>query len=171
MNNAIQIIEASFEDAHTIGQIQAEAWLDSYPNPEKGVTKEDIQLKIDEWNQVGDKRIEDNLKNQNSHTWVAKKDQKVIGFVGVLKTEKENEIKALFVLPTYQGQGIGSKLLETCLNWLGKSKRITLEVVTYNAGAKSLYKRFGFREQGEALDNIIILPNGKIIPKVLMVKD
>ena len=56
------------------------------------------------------------------------------------------------------------------LNWLGDKKKITMEVVSYNERAKSLYKKLGFIEQGEALDNLIVLPSGKVIPKILMVK-
>jgi RimJ/RimL family protein N-acetyltransferase len=53
---------------------------------------------------------------------------------------------------------------------LGNDKRITLEVVSYNKGAIRLYKKFGFTEQPQAPDDIITLPSGKIIPKIVMVK-
>lgn len=170
MKQDIEIVDATFEDAHAIGQIQAEAWLGSYASPENDITVDDIQLKIDEWNQIGDKRIEDNLNNSSSHTWVAKIGQKIVGFVAVLKTENEDKLEALFILPEYQGQGIGTRLLETALNWLGDSRKIITDVVSYNQRAKDLYKKFGFVETGEEVEDILTLPNGKIIPKILMVR-
>ena len=170
VDEEIQITDATTQDAHVIGQIQSEAWLDSYASPENGITKEDIQLKVDEWNKIGDTRIEDNLNNPNSRTWVVKIDEKIVGFSAVLKTENENKLEAIFILPKYQGQGIGSKLLETTLNWLGNSKKITTDVVSYNERAKNLYKKFGFEETEETVDDVLTLPNGKIIPKILMVK-
>lgn len=170
MNEEIQIVDATFKDAHAIGQIQIAGWLDSYASPEKGITIEDIQFKVKEWNQIGDKRIEDEFKKPGSRTWVTKTGGQVVGFIGGIKGE-ENRIEALYILPSYQGQGIGSKLLETALNWLGDSKKISIEVVSYNKGAIRLYKKFGFVEKGEVTDDVIVLPNGKIIPKILMVKN
>lgn len=77
----------------------------------------------------------------------------------------------MFVLPEFQGQGFGSKLLDKALNFLDNSKQISIEVVSYNQRAKSLYKKYGFIEKDEVIDDVITLPNGKIIPKILMIKN
>ncbi|WP_391529464.1 GNAT family N-acetyltransferase [Photorhabdus akhurstii] len=53
----------------------------------------------------------------------------------------------------YQGQGIGSELMEAmlnmCDNWLN-IERIELEVYTDNDAAIALYKKFGFEIEGTA---------------------
>lgn len=42
MNKEVQIVEATLEDIHAIGQIQVAGWLDSYASPENGITISDI---------------------------------------------------------------------------------------------------------------------------------
>lgn len=168
MNKKIQILEATLEDVHAIGQIQIAGWLDSYASPENGITTSDIKLKIDQWEKIGDSRIEEEFGKPGAYTWIAKIDDQIVGFIGVNKDK--NIIEALFVLPDFQGQGIGSRLLEKALKSLDNSKQISIEVVSYNERAKSLYRKHGFTEDGEVNDDPITLPNGKIIPKILMVK-
>ena len=54
---------------------------------------------------------------------------------------------------SFQGQGVGSKLVEAVLdladNWLN-ILRIEVEVYTDNTPAIALYKKFGFAIEGEA---------------------
>ena len=165
----IQIVDATFQDAHDIGQIQSETWMCAYPNPDFGISKEDVKGKVDEWEEQGDQRVIDHMQKPGAKSWVAKQGDKVIGFIAVLKKDDENSVNALHVLPEYQGQGVGTRLLETALDWLGSSKRISLDVVLYNEKAKSLYKKFGFTQQKET--DGIPLNNKKTIPKILMVRD
>ena len=79
-------------------------------------------------------------------------------------------INALHVLPAFQGHGIGTKLLQTALDWFGKDEKIFLEVVTYNDKAKAIYKKYGFKEEEGTLGDQIILSDGRTIPKFLMVR-
>jgi ribosomal protein S18 acetylase RimI-like enzyme len=166
----MKIVDATIEDASVIGEIQTQTWLCNYPNPKMGITKEDIEEKTRLWSQQGNERIVKLIQKPNTHTWVAKDGNKVVGFIGIKKTDKANIIDALHVLPNYQNQGIGTQLLKIALDWLRDDKKITIEVVTYNEGAKRLYKKFGFKEVGKTHDDPITLPSGKIIPKILMVK-
>ncbi len=50
------------------------------------------------------------------------------------------------VLPEFRGQGIGNRLLESCISkaWSKGITRIELEVRADNANAIKLYERFGF---------------------------
>jgi ribosomal protein S18 acetylase RimI-like enzyme len=171
LDEGIKIVDASLGDVSALGFIQSQTWLCSYVNQEQGITKSDIQAKVDQWNQGGDQRIAAELSKLNSKTWVAKDGDLVVGFVAVLRGSEVNAIEALHVLPEYQGQGIGTALLEKALTWLRDEKKITIEVVAYNVRAQELYKKFGFKVVGDALDDPIILPSGKRIPKVLMVRD
>jgi ribosomal protein S18 acetylase RimI-like enzyme len=55
-------------------------------------------------------------------------------------------IHDLAVLPPYRGKGIGRALLQAAeeLARLQGCCRLTLEVLESNAGARALYRRFGF---------------------------
>jgi ribosomal protein S18 acetylase RimI-like enzyme len=170
MNN-VHVVIADSHDARDLGFIQSQTWLDSYINEERGITREQIQAKVDQWNKNGDERIREEMNKSGAHTWVAKEEDRVVGFTSVLKGVEANTLEALHVLPEYQGQGIGTKLLQKAMEGLGDGKSIRIEVVAYNVRAQKLYKKFGFKVMGEALDDPIILPNGKRIPKVLMVKE
>ena len=164
-----KISTASFKDAATIAQIQTQTWLTNYPNKEAGITKEDIQTKIDEWSQKGDERILREMQRSNSHTWIAKVGLDSVGFVAVSKNAEQGQIDALHILPQFQGLGIGTILFQIALDWLGKRK-ISLQVVNYNQRAISFYEKFGFAITGEANDDPINLPHGKVINKVLMIR-
>jgi ribosomal protein S18 acetylase RimI-like enzyme len=168
MNPTIKIISASPEDASVLGYIQSETWLSCYVNKEQSIMYSDIKAKVDEWQQMGDERIKKEIQKVNAHTWIAKEGDLAIGFVAALKENKQNQIEALHVLPQYQGQGIGTALLKIAFVWLGEDKPVVIEVVAYNLTAQAFYKKHGFKLMGEALEDPIILPNGKRISKVLM---
>jgi putative acetyltransferase len=70
--------------------------------------------------QVGQKNQADEiLKNNPDRTWVAvaEQDQKILGFVSTFITNTSNRgLAGLFVLPSYQAQGIGSMLLKQVIS-------------------------------------------------------
>lgn len=80
---------------------------------------------------------------------------KVVGMIGLHLTNRERRAHVgqigMTVLDDYQGQGIGSKLMEAVLdltdNWLNL-KRIELTVYTDNPGAIHLYQKHGFEIEG-----------------------
>jgi ribosomal protein S18 acetylase RimI-like enzyme len=168
VNDEFQIVEAQLSDAHVFTEIQARTWLDSYPNDEAGISREDVAAKIQEWEQEGDSRIISEMQKPGSRAWVVKKNDEVIGFVAALKDEDERSIEALHILPEYQRKGLGSALLATALEWLGTDEKITIEVVTYNTDAQRLYEKFGFKNSGKSA-GCIILPSGMGIEKIIMV--
>ena len=81
----IQIVDASVGDAHGIGQISKQTWLQTYTNPALGITEEDIKNKTNQWT---DEFIVGKINEQNSHTWIAKDNGKIIGFIAVLQKIK-----------------------------------------------------------------------------------
>ena len=56
--------------------------------------------------------------------------------------EEETELDDLYVLPPFQNQGIGSAIIEKCINVT--EKPLMLYVFTGNERAISLYRRYGF---------------------------
>lgn len=74
----------------------------------------------------------------------------VIGYAGVWILGDEGHISNVAVDPAYQGQGIGSRLLEAFLRVM-KSRGVTsatLEMRVSNEAARKLYEKFGFKSVG-----------------------
>ena len=69
-------------------------------------------------------------------------DSVVKGFILV----QDGEVKKLFVEPVLQGHGIGARLLEYAVEYMGAK---TLWALEKNAGAIRFYQRHGFRLTGE----------------------
>lgn len=94
---------------------------------------------------------------ENFHSFVAVAAEKVVGHTGVqtfpMPRRKHAASMGLVVHEEFQNKGIGSKLLETAIdfsvNWLA-IRRIEIEVYTDNEVAIALYKKFGFVLEGTA---------------------
>lgn len=81
---------------------------------------------------------------------VAKKDGIVIGYAGMWLILDEGHITNIAVHPEYRGIGAGNLLLEALIEICRTESitSLTLEVRKSNLIAQSLYKKYGFLEQG-----------------------
>ncbi len=144
---------AQTTDLDGIIHVHREGWLCTYPNPAAGVTYEAVERYVDA--KENDRRAQwlRDLTNQNqtSHVWVAKEDNRVIGLCKATKDEQSGHIRALYVLPEMQGQGVGTALMKQAISWLGRSTDIALEVVVYNQRAIGFYEKLGF-QRGQSVD-------------------
>jgi ribosomal-protein-alanine N-acetyltransferase len=77
---------------------------------------------------------DENLDEKNN-------ENRLIGFLAVQSVMDEMEICNIAVCPDFQGQGVGSLLLENISDFAG---RVFLEVRASNLSAQSLYKKQGF---------------------------
>lgn len=71
----------------------------------------------------------------------------VVGLlIGLPKEDQKLHIFSMGVLTEYRGKGVGSALLNKCINDMLKNniKEIILDVHSENLPAHSLYKKFGF---------------------------
>ncbi len=161
------ITEAVIEDIASIIEIQKTGWLATYISEEHGITADDILAK-------------DFTSPERMARWgkfivkqkalVAKDNNKVIAFISLEKSDKESKLGAVYVLPEYQGRGIGKRLIQQGLEWLGSDKDIILDVVTYNDKAIAIYQKLGFEKMGEPpAEDLAKLPSGKTMPEVRMV--
>lgn len=78
-----------------------------------------------------------------SRAWVARREERVLGFVIALLIPPEGEIADLCVLPDERGQGIAKALLKTMLDASG-CEQFYLEVRASNLSAIGLYGKMGF---------------------------
>lgn len=86
----------------------------------------------------------------DSYYIVAKQNQEIVGFAGILKIIDEINIMNIVVRKDKRQEGIGSKLLNAIFEITKKLKAqsITLEVNEKNLPAIKLYQKFGFEQVG-----------------------
>lgn len=90
------------------------------------------------------------LTNPVAKYFVAKIDNKVVGFIGTWMILDESHITNIAVHPNYRKQGIASMLLKELLNHCKSQGCIayTLEVRSGNKAARSLYEKHNFKQDG-----------------------
>lgn len=171
-----KIVDSVPNDVFGIRNVQKITWIDTYPHAKLGITKQDVESEFSKDDaKEGIRKIEEWKKEYtdlNQHRWVVKIGSEIIGFCVVRKEAKLNRIFAIYILPSFQGKGLGSKLLEKALNWLGKDNDIYVNLASYNLQALKFYQTFGFVKTGKNVHSkgVEPLPSGKIIPEIEMVK-
>ncbi len=89
---------------------------------------------------------------RNDPVLVARDGDRVVGFVGYGDGGRDvpgaGEIYTLYVLPAYQGRGLGQRLLEAGLKQLASYSKICLWALRDNARAIHFYEKHGFRRDG-----------------------
>jgi ribosomal-protein-alanine N-acetyltransferase len=93
--------------------------------------------------------IERDLRDERlSKYFVARALGVIVGYVGIWCVYPEAHIVSIAVDPDFQGKGIGTRLMETGLQWLMDNgfKDVFLEVRVDNDVAIRLYTKFGFKK-------------------------
>jgi ribosomal protein S18 acetylase RimI-like enzyme len=148
----IQIEQPADKDIYGIQQVFYKSWLHTYPNEEAGVTIEDIEDKF------RDAFSEETLQKRKAYLLnlpegvrfvIAKDEEQVVAICWQMKKAIVNLLQAMYVLPAYQGKGIGKLLWQDALLYFGKEKDIIVQVATYNTKAIAFYKKLGFIDTGK----------------------
>ena len=87
---------------------------------------------------------------QPDKTRVILSDDRVIGFLGVREEGDAMYVAQFYLVPEYQGQGIGTALMREVL---AEGRPVVLKVTKLNTGARRLYERLGFRVKSEVGDS------------------
>ncbi len=172
---AIVLRDATPDDDEAIRQVQKQTWLATYPNAALGITSADIIAMFDDASEEAQQRRAARRRSINAtpqaHLWVAEGDSGIIGFCLARKIDDTHRIQALYVLPAYQGQGIGKRLMHAALDWLGAALPVKLTVASYNQRAIAFYQQCGFVVTGPPDHaEVVRLPSGAVIPELEMVK-
>lgn len=73
------------------------------------------------------------------------KDDQRIGVISTEKTATELVLSKIFILPRFQGQGLGTALIRTVIDEAARcGLPVVLRVLKANSSAKRLYERLGF---------------------------
>jgi len=164
----IIIQKAVPEDALGVGEVFYKTWLATYPNEEFGVTVDDIEDRWKDRDKADGSRIRNAPDNELLLT--AKDGAKVVGACRAVRHEDKNNLQAIYILPEYQGQGLGNKFWEEILKFFDPKKDITVEVATYNTNAIEFYKKLGFQDTGRRFSyEKHRMKSGAILPEMEMV--
>jgi len=159
----ITIHKAKVEEVAEIKKLLFETWTSTYS---KIYSHEAIRIITSEWHSI--KLLTKQIKDSSSCFIVAKEGAKIVGMCNAALTPEGAiiNIQRLHVLPQYQRQGIGSKLINEVTKAFLKIHKISLEVEKQNHNAFAFYKRHGYKETG---GKVFIIENIKI-PCIVMEK-
>ncbi|MCL4437545.1 GNAT family N-acetyltransferase [Patescibacteria group bacterium] len=154
MNKKIKISEAKIKDIPGILNIQEIVWVELYENKKLGIYKKDIvesmRPKSEDIKKIWKRVIRTRRDSEGkSKTWIVKDKNKIVGFSYAVKKPARGEIRSIYMLPKYQGKGIGKSLMISMIDWLGGKKPITLEVANYAKKTIKFYKKLGFEKTGK----------------------
>lgn len=171
MENII-IVQPTITDARGTIEVQYKAWLDTYPNDKLGITIDDIEYRYKnaftrENLRKREKIITDPERNEKFI--IAKDGDRVVGMCYAVIEENKNQLQAIYILPEYQGKGVGTRLWNTILAFFDKTKDIYVEVADYNQKAIGFYKKLGFVDTGRRFsDERFRMKSGALLPEMEM---
>src|SRR5688572_28782911 len=96
-----------------------------------------------------EKRFGRELRNEAAVTFLVESDGLLVGRLNVDDHWGCAEL-GMLVHPDHRGRGVGTALMDTCLDWCRARgcHKVTLSVFPHNAAAIALYRRFGFEVEG-----------------------
>lgn len=91
--------------------------------------------------------------------YVVVENHKILGGAGVAPLQEEDhgicELQKMYFLPEARGRGLGTKMMEKCLNFAKESgyAKCYLETMPYMKAARKLYRKTGFKDLNHAMGN------------------
>jgi GNAT superfamily N-acetyltransferase len=136
----------------TVIRLSLRAWAPVFDSIKK-VMDLDIYQEFysDDWRVNQQKAVEDVCTAENTNVWVAIDTDSVLGFIAV-KLDSETSMGEIYMVavdPDFQGQGIGTALMEFALDWMKNAGMSVAMVETGgdpgHAPARRTYEKLGFR--------------------------
>jgi len=120
----------------------------TYTNDSLGLTKECFSEEV-----FSSEDTQTYLKSKlaiadNKQTWVAVTKNIVLGSVTIEDKGDSYELSGFYVLPKYQGMGMGKQLWAKALEF-ANDKDITLDIYSHNTKTIDIYKNWGFEVDAE----------------------
>ncbi len=150
----VRLLPATVDDYSEITHVSIDVWKQAY----KGIIDQDFldTINFEKWLE-GRKKW---LKEPNKYAIIALKDTKIIGFcefgVSSHLEYSKGEIYAIYILPQYQGEGIGTMLLKKAIHRLEEENLIPYIIIALekNNSARNFYEKLGFHFIGKMLKKI-----------------
>ncbi len=150
-NTVIREINSS-DSREEISNVYEQSWKFAY----KGIIQQDYLDSIPNGQWCGA------LDNPDRYTLIMLDGDKIIGTSSYCKSRFEDfkdwgEIISIYFLPEYMGRSYGRDLFEQAVRELKAMgfKQIFLWVLEDNHRARCFYEKFGFKNSGDYMDNII----------------
>ena len=112
--------------------------------------------------------MEDRLKSDTWHCWVAEGNKRLIGAVWLQLVEKIPNPRAeaehhayitnFYIQEPARGRGIGSKLLRAALDWC-QARDVHAVILWPTERSRTLYERFGFAVREDLMELIVRPPH------------
>lgn len=159
-------------DIRAVTRLLYEAWLETYPNETLGITRDDIENRFKHWFDEKElanraKKLED---DPGRYTFVAEKDNEIVGVCGVEVGATKQRLAQIYVAPNLQGQGIGKQLYAVAQEHFTPGVPVHVCVASYNQQAINFYERLGFKRTGkEFTDPRLIMKSGATIPEIELI--
>ncbi|WP_188455442.1 GNAT family N-acetyltransferase [Virgibacillus oceani] len=148
------------QDIHPVQHVARTSWNNTY----EGIIPLEIQNNFLEA-AYNDERMMQRL--QHSHIFVAEADGQIVGFANFSPVNEAGkmELGAIYLFPAYQGNGIGTALLQKGITDLKGAKEIFINVERDNLVGKTFYEAKGFEVVSEFDDDF----DGHILKTIRMV--
>jgi GNAT superfamily N-acetyltransferase len=136
---------ATIDDAEAIAHVHVEAWRTAYRRivPEEYLDRLSKEDRKNRWvTSLGD-------RSSKGFTFVAESDGEIVAFAGAGPERKNDpdyagELYAIYLLDTFQRQGIGTALLRTVMTRLAELGMQSMKVwVLRDNPARAFYERHG----------------------------
>lgn len=169
----IEIRSPRPEDARGILEVYYRSWLKAYPSEKYGISVEDIEDSYkDSFTEEKIKMTEERIKNpkENMRSFVAVDGDTIIGVSRVVIRESYNQLQTIYLLPEYQGKGIGTMLWNAAKTVMDPKKDIIVQVAVYNEQAIGFYKKLGFIDTGKRFsEERFRMKSGNVIPEMELI--
>lgn len=168
----IAISPAIATDVKGMQEVFYRAWLATYPNQEFGITVDDIEDRFKDRlseEALAKRVVRITNPTEDEINLVAREGGVVVGLCRLIRYHDKNQLQAIYILPEFQGRGIGKMLWEEIQKTLDWSKPTIVQVATYNTKAINFYQKLGFRDSGKRLsDEKFRMKSGATIPEMEM---
>ena len=146
----ITIAEAEIGDIASLKHVLAATWHDSY---RAFLSDESIQRVTSEWHTPEILRKE--IEERGTYSGIAKTEQgEIVGMITARERDDLLVVSRLYVLPSYQRRGIGSRLLNASYSMFPETTSVQLEVEEQNSSGRAFYRKLGFMEVGRRSDDV-----------------
>lgn len=171
---SVSVVPACPDDVEDIEEVFYKTWLATYPNEEFGITVDDIEDRFKDRQApkgLAERKARIADPRSGSMLLVAKDAGRVVGVCYVVVHADKNQLQSLYVLPEYQGKGVGRALWHEAQKYLDSAKDTIVQVAIYNTNAIAFYERFGFVDTGKRFsDEMFKMKSGAVIPELEMRK-
>jgi ribosomal protein S18 acetylase RimI-like enzyme len=134
-------------DVRGLMRVHGLAWREAYA----GLLPDEIlqQQSADPSDEEVQHWSEELRQNRNGVLVATDTNETIRGFADIQWSEDEAELKAIYVEPDYWGQGIGTALLERCLELFPDGvDTLRLEMLSDNETGREFYEARGFERTG-----------------------